>query len=78
MVIEDMTGRFMPKELKQLYMTCGDCHLIHACEIGPDSEDMHVMHLAKVQISFLRQMLNFHSCSLIAPLFTETGIIVPL
>jgi hypothetical protein len=35
---------------------------------------VHVKHLAKVQISFLRQMLNLHSCSLIVPLFTETGI----
>jgi hypothetical protein len=39
-----------------------------------DSEDVHLKHLAKVQISFLRQMLNLHSRSLIAPLFTETGI----
>jgi hypothetical protein len=72
--IEDMTGRLTPKELQQLYMAHVDCHLIHACEISQDSEDVHVKHLAKVQISFLCQMLNLRSCSLIAPLFTETGI----
>ncbi|KAJ7231405.1 hypothetical protein B0H12DRAFT_1029491 [Mycena haematopus] len=74
MAIEDMTGRLTPKELKQLYMARVDCHLIHGCEISPDSEDLHVKKLAKVQINFLRQMLNMHSRSMIAPLFTETGI----
>ncbi|KAJ7066872.1 hypothetical protein B0H15DRAFT_971598 [Mycena belliarum] len=54
-----MTGRLTPKELKQLYMARVDCHLIHA-------EDVHV--------SFIRQMLNLHRRSMIAPLFTETGI----
>jgi len=54
-----------------------DCHLIHGCEISPDSEDIHFKHLGKVQIRFIRQMLNLHSRSVIAPLFTETGI-VPL
>lgn len=52
--IEDLVGRLTPKELKQLYMARVDCHLIHACEISPDCEDVHVKHLAKVQITFLR------------------------
>jgi hypothetical protein len=43
MAVEDTTGRLTPKELKQLYMArIDDCHLIHACEISPDSEDVHV------------------------------------
>ncbi|KAJ7223560.1 hypothetical protein GGX14DRAFT_532178 [Mycena pura] len=75
--IEDMTGWLMPKELKQLYMARVDCHLIHGCEIPPDSEDVHVMQLCQVQISFLRQMLNIHCHSMIVPLFTETGIKPP-
>jgi hypothetical protein len=74
LAIEDMAGRLTPKELKQLYMARVDCHLIHACEISPDSEDVHVKHLGKVQISFLHEMPNLHSRSLIAPLFTETWI----
>jgi hypothetical protein len=55
----------------------GSCrlHLIHACGISPDSENVQ-LHVCKVQVSFLRRMLNLHS-PLIAPLFTETGI-VPL
>ncbi|KAJ7721807.1 hypothetical protein B0H16DRAFT_1602001, partial [Mycena metata] len=68
------TGRLTPKELKQLYMARVDCHLIHGCEIAPDSEDTHVKQLCKVQVNFLRYMLNIHSRSAIAPLFTETGI----
>jgi hypothetical protein len=75
MEIEYMTGRLTPKELKELYMARVDCHLIHGCEISPDSEDVHIKQLSKVQIRFLRQMLNLHSRSVIAPLFTETGII---
>jgi ribonuclease HI len=74
MGIEDMTGRLNPKDLKQLYMARVDCHLIHGCEIAPDSETVHVKKLCKVQISFIRHILNLHSRSMIAPLFTETGL----
>ena len=74
MAIEDMTGRLTPKELKELYMARVDCHLIHGCEISPDCEDVHVAQLSKVQVRFIRQMLNLHPRSMIAPLFTETGI----
>jgi hypothetical protein len=74
MAIEDMTGRLTPKELKELYMARVDCHLINGCEIPPDSEDIHIKQLSKVQVSFIRHMLNLHMQSMIAPLFTETGI----
>jgi hypothetical protein len=74
MAIEDMTGRLTPKELKELYMARIDCHLTHACEVTPDSEDVHIKQLTKVQIRFIRHMLNLHSRSMVAPLFTETGI----
>jgi hypothetical protein len=74
MGIEDMTGRLTPKQHKELYMARIDCHLIHGCEVSPDCEDVHVKQLCKVQISFIRQMLNLHRRSMIAPLFTETGI----
>jgi hypothetical protein len=77
MGLEDMTGRLTPKELKNLYMARIDCHLIHGCEVSPDSESIHVRKLCKVQVSFIRHMLNLHSRSMIAPLFTETGL-VPL
>ncbi|KAJ7742564.1 hypothetical protein B0H16DRAFT_1860835, partial [Mycena metata] len=64
-----------PNELKELYMARVDPHLTHGCEISPDSDDVHVKQLSKVQLQFIRQMLNLHSRSAIAPLFTETGII---
>jgi hypothetical protein len=68
MGIEDWTGRLTPKELKTLYMARVDCHLIHGCEVCPDSEEIHVKELCAIQVDFLRQMLN------VAPVFTETGI----
>jgi hypothetical protein len=76
MGIDDSTGRLTPKELKTLYMARVDCHLIHGCEVSPDSEDVHVKELCAVQVDFLRQMLNVHSQSSLAPLFTETGIML--
>jgi hypothetical protein len=74
MAIEDMTGRLTPEGLKELYMARVDCHLTYGCEISLDCEDVQVKQLSKVQISFIRQMLNLHPRSMIAPLFTETGI----
>ncbi|KAJ7652699.1 hypothetical protein DFH06DRAFT_1093769 [Mycena polygramma] len=74
MGLEDSTGRLTPKEYIQLYMARVDCHLIHGCEVSPDSEDIHVKELCEVQVNFLRQILNVHSHSMLAPLFTETGI----
>lgn len=74
MGLEDSTGRLTPKEYKQPYMARADCHLIHGCEVAPDCEDVHVKELCDIQVSFLRQILDVHSSSMIAPLFTETGI----
>jgi hypothetical protein len=72
--IEDAAGRLTPKEFKTLYMARVDCHLIHGCEVSPDSDDVHVKELCAVQTDFLRQVLNINSHSMLAPLFTETGI----
>ena len=35
---------------------------------------VHVKQLSKVQVGFIRQMFNLYPRSMIAPLFTETGI----
>ncbi|KAJ6481555.1 hypothetical protein C8R47DRAFT_1049836 [Mycena vitilis] len=74
MAVEDMTGRLSPKDLKEIYMARVDCHLTNACEVMPDCEDVHLKQLSQVQIRFIRNMLNLHPRSMIAPLFTETGI----
>ncbi|KAJ6550313.1 hypothetical protein B0H19DRAFT_1074172 [Mycena capillaripes] len=74
MMIEGMTGRLSSQELKQLYMARIDYHLIHGCKISPNSEDVHVKQLSKVQIRFLCQILNLHPRPAIVPLFTETEI----
>ncbi|KAJ7246142.1 hypothetical protein B0H12DRAFT_1306477 [Mycena haematopus] len=73
----DTQNILTPRELKTLYMARVDCHLTHGCEISPDCEDVHVKHLCDVQVSFIRQMLNLHSRSMVISLYTETGI-VPL
>jgi hypothetical protein len=76
MGIEDSTGRLTSKELKTFYMARVDCHLIHGCEVSPDSEDVHVKELCAIQVDFLRQILNVHCQSLLTPLFTETRIML--
>lgn len=74
MGVEDSTGALTPKQFKNLYMARVDCHLIHGCEVSPDSEDVHVEQLCAIQIDFWRQALNVHSHSMLVVLFTETGI----
>jgi hypothetical protein len=59
-----MTGRLMPKQHKEPYMARVDL-------AGED--DMSITYV-KVQISFTRQILNLYRQSMIAPLFTKTGI----
>jgi hypothetical protein len=58
----DDWGRLPPKEPIhwQLYLVRINCHLSHGCEISPESEDMGVQQLCKVQPqgSFICQMLN--------------------
>jgi hypothetical protein len=51
-----------------------NCHLIHGCEVSPDSENVHVEEHCEFQVSFVRKILNVHSHSMLAPLFTKTGI----
>ncbi|KAJ7508183.1 hypothetical protein B0H11DRAFT_1704589, partial [Mycena galericulata] len=76
MGIKDSTGRLTPKQFKDLYMARVDCHLIDGCEVSPDSEDVHVKELFAIHVDFLRQVLNFHSHSMVVVLFTETGIML--
>lgn len=72
--LEDKTGHLTPKELKPLYLARVDPHLIYACEVSPDANNVHVDLLENVQVSFLRYMLGLHDRSPKVPLYTETGI----
>jgi hypothetical protein len=79
MGVEDSTGALTPKQFKNLYMARVDCHLIHGCEVSPDSGDLYVKQLCVIQIDFWRQALNVHSHSMLVVLFIETGFrIMPL
>jgi hypothetical protein len=53
MGIENSMGHLTPKELKTLYIARVDCHLIHSCEVCPDSEDIHVKALFTIQVEGL-------------------------
>ncbi|KZV91024.1 hypothetical protein EXIGLDRAFT_616178 [Exidia glandulosa HHB12029] len=40
----------------------------------PDTDDPLLDHLSEVQISFIRSLLGVHKRSVLAPLYTETGL----
>jgi hypothetical protein len=72
--LEEITGTLTPKELRRLYMARVDPHLIYACEISPDANSSLLKELTDVQVSFMRHMLGLPERSMLAPLYTETGI----
>ncbi|KAJ3878477.1 hypothetical protein F5051DRAFT_327871, partial [Lentinula edodes] len=68
-------NRHMPPSVtKQLYTALVDCHLTNGCEIIPDTDPSLLRLLEDIQIHFLRRMMGLSSNSVIAPLYTETGI----
>ncbi|KAJ3861884.1 hypothetical protein EV359DRAFT_46300 [Lentinula novae-zelandiae] len=66
--------RLDPPIAKQLYSALVDCHLINGCEIAIDTDAHLLSMLEQVQLLFLRRMLGLSRRSILAPLFTETGI----
>ncbi|GAW03734.1 hypothetical protein LENED_005478 [Lentinula edodes] len=66
--------RLDPLIAKQLYSALIDCHLINGCEIAIDTDKHLLSMLEQVQLLFLRWMLGLSRRSMVAPLFTETGI----
>jgi hypothetical protein len=79
MMIEDLTGRLLPKEPIQLYMAPINFHLIHGCEISPDSEDMHLKQPCKVQLLCIHrsnaQSLHWSLIALILGHWLDLGCI---
>ncbi|KAJ3853112.1 hypothetical protein EV368DRAFT_26708, partial [Lentinula lateritia] len=51
-----------------------DCHLIHGCELIIDTDTFLLSMLEQVQLLCLRRLLGLSRRSMVAPLFTETGI----
>jgi hypothetical protein len=75
--LESMVGVLPPWEARKMYMALVDPHLTHGCEISLDVNPDLLKPLEDVQTEFLRRILGVNKRSMIAPLFTETGL-VPL
>ncbi|KLO20657.1 hypothetical protein SCHPADRAFT_789022, partial [Schizopora paradoxa] len=61
----------------KLYMACIDPHLTYGAELILDTSNVQLEPLQAVQHKYLRHILGLNPCSILAPLFTETGV-VPL
>ncbi|KAJ3757761.1 hypothetical protein EV360DRAFT_30012, partial [Lentinula raphanica] len=65
-----------PSISKQLYSSLVDCHLTHGCEVIIDTNKSLLSLLEDAQHLILRRMLGLSLNSVLAPLFTETGIML--
>jgi hypothetical protein len=73
--VKDSIGCLPPPQGIQLYMARIDPHLTFGCEVALDVTQAHVSKLEDVQHEYLRQLLGLNRRSVIAILFSETGII---
>ncbi|KAJ6495470.1 hypothetical protein C8R45DRAFT_824268, partial [Mycena sanguinolenta] len=73
--LESMVGVLPPWEARKMYMALIDPHLTHGCEISLNVDLDLLKPLEDVQTEFLRRILGVNKRSMIAPLFTETGLI---
>ncbi|KAJ7877339.1 hypothetical protein B0H13DRAFT_1631796, partial [Mycena leptocephala] len=67
-------GSLPVKEGLQLYMARVDCYLISAAEISIDVDAHLLDDYLDIQHLFLRRLLGINSRSMLAVLFTETGL----
>ncbi|KAJ7915788.1 hypothetical protein B0H13DRAFT_1610078, partial [Mycena leptocephala] len=67
-------GSLPVKEGLQLYMARVDCYLISAAEISIDVDAHPLDEYLDAQHLFLRRLLGINSRSMLAVLFTETGV----
>lgn len=73
--LDDFIGTLAPTEGRMLYMARVDPILTFTSEIVLDVDDTSVHKLTNVQHLFIRQLLHVGSRSVLATLFTETGIL---
>ncbi|KAJ7144692.1 hypothetical protein C8R46DRAFT_823739, partial [Mycena filopes] len=69
-----MIGCLPPYDGIRLYMARIDPHLTFGCEVCLDVTSSHLEQLVDVQHEFIRRLLGLHRRSILAVLFTETGI----
>jgi hypothetical protein len=75
--VEAFVGDLPPRLGRILYMACVDPHLISGADIIVDVNDEALGCLEDVQKAYLRRTLGLGQYSMLAPLFTEMGL-VPL
>jgi hypothetical protein len=63
-----------PREAELLYFARVDPHRIAGCDISIDTDGGLLALLEKVQLAYLQRLLHLNSRSMVASLFTETGI----
>ncbi|KAJ7235334.1 hypothetical protein C8J57DRAFT_1034976, partial [Mycena rebaudengoi] len=68
-------GCLPPADGIRLYMARVDPHLTFGCEVCLDTDTNNLRELTDVQHEFIRRLLGVHDRSILAPLFTETGIL---
>ena len=67
-------NRIPPSVARMLYFALVDCHLIHAADIAPDVSPQLLAKFTDLQKRCLRRILLISKHSVIAPLYTETGV----
>jgi hypothetical protein len=67
-------GNLPPREGRQLYFARVDPHLTAGCDLCLDTSPSFLKPLEDIQLNFIRRLLHVNPRSIIAPLFTETGI----
>ncbi|KAF7374664.1 RNA-directed DNA polymerase from mobile element jockey [Mycena sanguinolenta] len=72
---KSMIGTLPPYEGIRLYTARMDPHLTSGCEVCLDVDVSHLEELTDVQHEFLRRLLGLNRRSILAVLFTETGVI---
>ncbi|THV03490.1 hypothetical protein K435DRAFT_747737 [Dendrothele bispora CBS 962.96] len=72
---QPMIGSLPPKEGIRLYMARIDPHLTFGCEVVLDVDLTLVGELEDVQHMFLRRLLGVNNHSILAILFSETGLL---
>jgi hypothetical protein len=72
--LDAFIGVLFPKEGKMLYMARVDPILTFGCEVVLDVDEVLAQELVDIQHLFIRRLLGVGSRSMIATLFTETGL----
>ncbi len=71
---ENFVGTIPPKEGISIYMATVDPHLMSACDVSINVDSASLAELERVQKTFIRRLFGIAKRSLVAMLFSETGM----